>query len=293
MARRRRLIVGLAAAVTAAVVLAVVLVGGDEDPAPRAPSGVFIRSVPGRSAVVWAVGDNDDTAGGRAVADLLDRRPFDRLLYLGDVYETGTAEEFRTRYDAILGRFAKRTAPTPGNHEWGNRAVGYDPYWRAVHGKPTPAYYDFAAGGWEILSLNSEAPRDGGSAQLRWLRGELEGGGTCRLAFWHQPRYSAGRHGDEPDMAPLVDALRGRAAITVTGHDHNLQRYRDRGGITHLVSGAGGRSIYEVEEDPLLAFADDESPGAVRLDLRPGRADVTFVAANGRVLDRSSVSCRR
>lgn len=288
-----RIAVAIAVVTTVVLVVAVVLVGRDGGPAARAPSGEYVRSVPGTSAVLWAVGDADATAGGRAVARQLAGRRFDRLLYLGDVYESGTAEEFRERYDTILGRFAKRTAPTPGNHEWDNRETGYDPYWRRVHGSLPPAYYAFGAGGWRILALNSEAPHGARSAQVRWLRRQVRREGTCRIAFWHHPRYSAGKHGDQEHADALWDTVRGRAALVLSGHDHDLQRLEPVGGTTQIVSGAGGRALRRVDRDPRLAFSSDRHYGAVRLALRPGRAVVSFVAADGRVLDRSRVSCRR
>ena len=289
---RVRLVIVFAVAVLLGI--GVLLLGSDDGPAERAPRGEYIRSVEGRTAVLWAVGDTDRTAGGRAVAERIAATRFDRLLYLGDVYERGTAAEFRRNYASTLGRFAARTAPTPGNHEWDRRADGYEPYWKRVHGSAPPAYYAFSAGGWRVLALNSEARHGAGSAQVRWARGQLTGGGTCRLAFWHHPRFSTGEHGDQKHAAPLWNAVRGGVALVLGGHDHDLQRLRPVDGVTQIVSGAGGRRLYEVgPRDARAAFADDSVHGAVRLRLRPGRADVTFVAADGRVLDRSSVSCRR
>ena len=52
------------------------------------------------------------------------------VLYLGDVYDSGTAEEFDSNYRPAYGRFDKITAPTPGNHDWPQHEEGYDPYWR-------------------------------------------------------------------------------------------------------------------------------------------------------------------
>ena len=104
----------------------------------------------------------------------------------------------------------------------------------------------------------------------------------------------AGKHGDQRDVAPLWNALRGRATLVVNGHDHDLQRLRPRDGITELVAGAGGRSRYAVNfDDERLEFADDEHDGALRMELRPGGAGLSFVAVDGSVLDRSSVSCAR
>jgi len=265
------------------------------DPPPGVGGFALQRSVPGDHATIWAVGDGDASESGRAVADLVASGSFDRLLYLGDVYEHGTEEQFRDNYAPSYGRLASRTAPTPGNHDWTNHTSGYDPFWRRALGrKRIASWYAFSAGGWRILSLSSETDHSRGSPQERWLRAQLRKPGTCRLAFWHRPRYSAGRHGDQPDMAPIWNALRGRAAIVLGGHDHDMQRLRPIDGITTFVSGAGGRSHYAVSSaDERLAFADDEHDGALRLRLRPGRASYAFVSTAGRALDSGSLRCRR
>ena len=286
--------VAVAGAVAVAVAATTDRSAWRSEPAVVAPPGPVVLSSPAPRAVVWAVGDGADGGdAAKAVVARMRAGRIDRLLYLGDVYDDGTAEEFRTNYAPVYGALARRTAPTPGNHEWPNRASGYDPFWRGVQGRRMPAYYSFRLGGWQVLSLNSEAPHDAGSPQLRWLRGRLAAtAGTCRLAFWHKPRFSSGIHGDTEDVAPLCNALRGHAVLVASGHDHDLQRFRPRGGLTQLVAGAGGHGLYPLAPDPRRAFGDDRHYGAVRIALRRGSADVRFVAADGRVLDRSSVRCR-
>jgi hypothetical protein len=254
----------------------------------------FLTSTGRAPAVVWAVGDGAN--GGddaRAVASLIASSRFDRLLYLGDVYTYGTAAEYRSNYATTYGRLARVTAPTPGDNEWPRRAEGYNAYWDRVHGGPTPPYYSFRAGDWEILSLNSEVPHAPGSPQLRWLASEVRGPGTCRLAFWHRPRRSAGsEHGDQADVAPLWNALRGRAVIVLNGHEHGMQRLRLAGGITEFVSGAGGAPLYRIDRsDRRLAFGDDTHFGALRLALAPGRARFAFVGVGGQVLHSGTVRC--
>jgi len=257
---------------------------------------------PSDRALIWAVGDGaDGSSAAQSVVSRMRRKRFDHVLYLGDVYGSGilstlrgdgTAADFRKRYDPVYGDFAARTAPTPGNHEWPQRGEGYEPYWRKVFGRTPPAYYDFRVAGWQLLSLNSQAPHDAASGQLRWLRTRLRGPGTCRLAFLHRPRFNAGRHGDAADLAPLWDALPRRAAIVVAGHDHNMQRFRPIDGIVQYVSGAGGHGRYALKHDPRLAFGNDDDYGALRIELRPGRARLAFVSASGRILDTSVVRCR-
>ncbi len=266
---------------------------GSGDEAHHDTGRPFVPSLGADRATLWAVGDGSADERGGAVVDRLAAGPLDRLLYLGDVYDDGTREEFFDGYASTYGRLASRTAPTPGNHDWPNEAEGYTPYWSGVRGSPAPGWYAFRAGGWEVLSLNSQEPHDEGSAQERWLREQVRAGGTCRIAFWHRPRFSAGEdHGDQDDMEPLWDALRGRATIVLSGHEHNMQRFAPVDGLTQFVSGAGGRSLYDLEDPSRLAFGNASDDGALRLDLRPGSATFAFVAVDGRVLDRGVLRCR-
>ncbi len=293
----RRWLVAGALVVLGLLALAVLGRGRDSEPAaaPASASLTFSSAKkPAARAIVWAVGDGaDGGSASRALARRIERDRPQRLLYLGDVYDRGTEEDFRDNYDTVYGRMSSITAPTPGNHEWGNRAEGYNPYWAKRAGGPVPPWYAFRMGGWRLISLNSEAPHDGRSRQLRWLKSQLKRRpGNCTLAFWHRPFQSAGRHGDQEDMRPVWDALRGRAALALSGHDHDSQRLKPRDGITQFVAGAGGRSLYPVNgADSRLAFADHESYAALRVILRPNVARLSFVTADATVLDSSTVRC--
>ena len=232
-------------------------------------------------------------AAPRRVARLIRDGHPDLFLYLGDVYENGTADEFRHNYAPLYGALARRTRPTPGNHEWLRARSGYFPYWRRVLGRRLPSYYSFRAGGWRFLSLNSQLRGVRFRRQLRWLRRRLRGGGNCRIAFWHTPRFSAGRHGDAPGLEPLWRAVRGRVRLVLNGHDHDLQRLRRLGGTTILVAGAGGHSRYALHRDySRLLWGSDSVDGALRLRLRPRRLRFTFVSAAGLILERGRAGCR-
>jgi Calcineurin-like phosphoesterase len=301
----------VAIAVVVTAVVAVVLIVRDDDGDGRGASAGarqrsahlgqgseqgWMRSRPKPRSVIWAVGDAaDGSAASRAVASMVTSRRVDRLLYLGDVYETGTAEEFHANYRPLYGRLGVVTAPTIGNHEWPNIATGYVPYWTAVRGTPPPLRYAFATSGWQLISMNSNQPTDAG--QEEWLDREIrrtERYGNCRIAFMHHPRYSAGLHGDLDTLQGVFDELREDARILLAGHDHDMQRLQPTDGVTQYVDGAGGAELYPVNrDDPRLAFFDDSHHGALRLVLRPGRAVLSFIAADGSLLDRSTVFCRR
>ena len=167
-----------------------------------------------------------------------------RVLYLGDVYEHGTATDFRKRFETVYGPLAARMDPTPGNHDWPNHATGYDPYWRKIKGRASPTATRSAspAGG----SSASTARRRTTPPSCASLRRQVKGR-RCVLAFMHRPRFNAGmHHNEERDVEKLWQALRGRARLLLSGHDHNLQRFKRVDGTTQLVIGAGGRERYAV-----------------------------------------------
>lgn len=287
--RRAWTAAGLAALILLAAVIALATAGPDS--AERSTGDELLPPVDGR-AVVWVVGDATSGQEAQPLADTVEKGAPDRVLYLGDVYERGTAAEFDA-WSRVWGTLASRTAPTPGNHDWPRNAEGYTPYWKGVHGRSVPPYYSLRAGGWELLSLNSEMRHGRGSPQERWLAQEVaDEPGDCRIAFSHRPRFNAGPHGDTRSMEALWRHLPGNARVLLSGHDHNLQRLRQQEGVVQFVVGAGGRQNAPLDfEDPRLEFGDDHSEGALRLVLEPGRLSWSFVSAAGGVLDSGRLEC--
>jgi hypothetical protein len=114
----------------------------------------------------------------------------------------------------------------------------------------------------------------------------------------HFPRYSAGpdggTHGDHHELAAVWDAMVGRARMFLAGHNHHMERRIPVDGITQLISGAGGRELSNADEsDPGAAFVEDGLHGALRLRLRRGFAQASFIGVDGDLLDVSPISCNR
>jgi hypothetical protein len=270
--------------------------GGSKNLAQRSAGNSWLPARSKPQTIVWVIGDGaDGGSASRSVAAMVASHHVDRFLYLGDVYETGTANEFDANYGPVYSRFDGIAAPTIGNHEWPNVATGYVPYWTAARGVPPPFWYAFSASGWQLISLNSNAPASTSAEQLGWLGAKIRRTprfGNCRIAFEHHPFFSAGLHGDTPSLGQIFSELTGHATIVLSGHDHDMQRLRPVDGITQLVDGAGGRDLYPVNrDDPRLAFFDDTRHGALRLRLLRGRAVASFFAEDGSLLDRSVVPC--
>ena len=150
---------------------------------------------------VAAVGDGaSGVQNAKQVTDLIPGWSPNLVLYLGDVYEKGTATEFYNWYgtsSTFYGRFRAITNPTIGNHEYeNNQAPGYFDYWDNV-----PNYYSFNAGGWHFISLNanSQVKQNVGSPQYEWLKQDLSAStANCTIVYFHQPVYSDGPEGDTP-----------------------------------------------------------------------------------------------
>jgi acid phosphatase type 7 len=115
-------------------------------------------------------------SGADATASLLDG--IEGIVFTaGDnVYEDGTAHEFRNCYGSTWGRHRARTRPSPGNHDYRTAgAVPYYTYFGKNAGPPGRGYYSYYLGAWHIVSLNSNIPAEAGSEQERWLRADLRG----------------------------------------------------------------------------------------------------------------------
>ncbi len=247
------------------------------------------------AATVWAVGDGGDSLANddALAARIQSMGPFDKFLYLGDIYETGTPEEWANNYDPSYGRFKAISAPTPGNHEFASRATGYDPYWGSLAPQTNGGhYYSFDLAGWHIVSLNSEEDASAASPQVSWLKQDLaKYPGTCTLSFWHRPRYSASFTNDY-NYENFWTALAGKSVVNLVGHHHNYQRFVPNRGITEFVAGAGGHLFHSVTAtDVRLAAFNSTQYGALRMQLEPGRMDYQYVLTNGTVYDSGSIPC--
>ena len=286
----------LIAIVALAVLIGAVAVAGNIGGGPSP-----LSSGASTTASVYAVGDiAGDGPGASQVAGMLALRNFDGLLTLGDhAYEAGTLAEFESFYAPTFGQFDDRVYPSPGNHDYVTEgAAGYFTYFgEQARNFPDRPYYAFSLGGWRIYSLNSEIGESmPGDGMYEWLRHDLtESTERCVAAYWHRPIHTVGRKDhDEGEMQLVWDLLAARGAdIVLAGHDHNYQRWEPIDGITSFVVGTGGRSRYPIERnDDLLAYANDGTYGALRLELSNGRARYSFHDDDDDVLDSGELSCR-
>ncbi len=255
------------------------------------------------------IADCSDLSGAEATAKLLEANP-GTVMALGDLaYPNGTKEDFRC-YDRTWGRLKARTHPAVGNHEFhSSGAVYYFQYFGAAAGDPHNGYYSYELGNWHIVVLNSECKQVGGcgagSPEEKWLRADLATHpAACSLAYFHKPRFSSGlNHGDDPEMAPLWQALYDfNAEIVVNGHDHDYERFAlqdPRGkadpkrGIREFVVGTGGKNHREWGTHKANSeVRNNDTFGVLKLTLKPTGYEWKFLPEAGKTFtDQGSESC--
>ncbi|MBI2835615.1 MAG: metallophosphoesterase [Acidobacteria bacterium] len=245
------------------------------------------------SATILAAGDIANCnflAGAQATARLLDTLE-GTILTLGDhAYLTGTAREFEDCYEPTWGRHKARTRPSPGNHDYlTDRARPYFAYFGDKAGPKDRGYYSFDAGAWHIISLNSTVSANSRSAQLKWLKEDLEAHpAACTLAYWHVPVFSSGPHGISPIMTNVWKVLYDASAdVVLNGHDHDYERFAPQNpkgkadperGIRQFVVGTGGGGVYRF--GPTRANSEvrnNTAYGVLKLTLKPTSYDWEFI----------------
>ena len=206
------------------------------------------------------------------------------IVYGGDVYNSGKSTEF-DEFGAQMKDDLARFCEPPGNHDWktfkssqaaGEIPIGYEEFWSTRPSKQPinaakkgGARYEHVIdiNGWRLIFLDTGIcdvnpwPM-GDNSRREWLRQQLLGGsGRAKIVFAHHSRVSCGKHGDNAGVDDLWRTLFDNngaplAALTVAGHDHNVNTYSPRPkedpeknpvdfahGIHLHVNGAGGRAL--------------------------------------------------
>lgn len=242
----------------------------------------------------------------------------DEVFTLGDnAYPDGSASNFALCFAPSWGdsskRILKKIHPTPGNHE--HLSVGAAPYYQYFGSKAGSAkkgYYSYDVGEWHVIVINGEIVVNSSfsdaerKAQEEWLRGELKGPQKfCSMAYWHQPLFSSGWHGDAPVLRPIWQLLQdGGVDLILNGHDHDYERFLPQNafgvvdstrGMIQYVVGTGGGDLRGFRNNPRATSAARVQGyfGVLKLTLGKGEFRAAFLDVNGRVWDPSGGKCHQ
>lgn len=252
-------------------------------------------------AAVW--GDSGvDSVGQKKLARQIDKANPNLLLHTGDlIYPAGEARLFDPNFFSI---YRPTLARVPfygalGNHDIDTRNGA--PFLRNFvfprngprEVEPERCFsFDYADAHIAILDSNLEAQVLEGSVS-RWLASDMSASKLkWKLVAFHHPPITDGLHGDEARTRALMPLFsRLHIDLVLNGHDHMYERTRPIGGVTYLVTGAGGapryprrkhRSDFQAFENRVFSFT--------LLEFAPGKLSARQVDEDGRTLDAWSLS---
>lgn len=249
------------------------------------------------------------------ISKLIDDLDPQAILISGDSqYEKGTYNEFQKYFETFLGKYKKIIYPSPGNHDYyTSKASGYFDYFNGVGkadgraGLRNQGYYSFNLENWHIISLNSNCEEIGGcqkgSMQEQWLYKDLQKNKQpCTLAFWHEPLFSSGPHGNNRQLRDIwADLYNYKTDVVVNGHDHDYERFKkqdaagnaDENGIREFVVGTGGSLLYRfMNYEKNSEIKNAGSHGILELKLYRDRYEWIFHPVDGDIFkDTGSGLC--
>lgn len=245
-----------------------------------------------------------DKTFDEATAETLDGIP-GTVFTLGDHVLTGTDSDFTSCYGPTWGRHRSRTRPVPGDKEYlVSGAAPYYAYFGSAAGDPAKGYYSFDLGGWHVIVLNSSISTSASSAQVSWLKADLQANAKpCTMALWHYPLFSSGASGPRTSMQPLWDALYQYGAdLVLNGHYAIYERFAPQTptgaadparGIREFTVGTGGQN-----SNSLVSTAANSEVrakgvyGVLKLTLLPNGYTWAYVQSAGASLsDAGSTAC--
>ncbi len=245
----------------------------------------------------------DFGTGGQAEGEVAEQvhawKP-DAVLTLGDNnYPVGAAGTLDAHVGAFYARYIhpykgayppgaerNRFFPALGNHDWGLGNVRAHEDYFDLPGNER--YYSVRLGNVAVFVVDSDPHEPDGidalSAQARWLReGLANSDAAFRVVTLHHPPFSSGRHGSQAVMQWPYE--KWGADLVLAGHDHTYERI-ERGGVTYVVNGLGGRGPYRLGtpvEGSLVRFNADH--GALFLEANAKELKARFVTHAGLLVD--------
>jgi len=259
------------------------------EPLPTSTSSPSARS--GAIAVIGDFGSGDENE--RAVADLVASQNPVAVLTVGDnVYsDAGYGALVGDYYGAFVNE--ERFFPATGNHDYDQGIANFDSYFDYLNGQRD---YTVTLGRAEFFVLDGDqglASLDANHNQENWLRGEVSASAAdYKIVLVHYPPFSSGdRHGSTPDYQ--WDFAGIGIDLVISGHDHIYERI-EAGGVTYIVDGAGGKTLYACGDRVAGSIiCDDAIFGALFLSADDSHLSGRYVSAAGNVSDTFTIPLSR
>lgn len=249
-----------------------------------------------RLAVIgdFGTGDATESSLADALRRWVRRHGADALVTTGDnVYPEGDPASFDATWIDPYGWVDKTDlgiVASLGNHdieEDGGESV------MDLLDMPGP-WYRRTIGDAELFVLDANLPSD--PDQQRWIEQSLaRSDERWKIVVFHQPAFSCAYHDGTPEVVerwvPLFE--REHVDLVLNGHDHAYQRFAPVDGVTYVVTGGGGASLYQLDDcaegtPPRIVGNDDEHHFLV-VEGSKTALNVKAITPEGSIIDNFSL----
>jgi predicted phosphodiesterase len=192
----------------------------------------------------WGSGDDAEREVAAAMRSYSLTHKVDAILTTGDNFYSDDSQMLMEPYAWA----EEETLPfwvTWGNHDVSSedRIQTVD---RAFASPPRWAVHDWD--GLDVVILDSN--QIGSIDQGLFFLNAMQSSQRPMIVALHHPPYSCSHHGSTVEVVNRWIGLLDRDVVLVlSGHDHNYQRF-EQNGISFVVSGGGGRALYDLNECP-------------------------------------------
>lgn len=129
--------------------------------------------------------------------------------------------------------------------------------------------------------------------QLQWVDSLLSSSKEDRkIVVGHHPLYSAGAHGNDPDIQRIFEKRFEKYHVNayIAGHDHSLQRLKPKTGhVQYIISGGGSEHTTVNDKHPNLLFAKGTS-GFLVIGAGERMLKIYYMNEEGKILFEESIT---
>jgi predicted phosphodiesterase len=176
---------------------------------------------------------------GKKAEEFRQKIKFEFAILLGDnLYGSERPQDYQRKfelpYKPLLDNGVKFYASL-GNHD--------DPNQRfyKLFNMNEEQYYSYRKGPIQFFALDSNYLD---RKQLEWLEKELRGSNAdWKIAYFHHPLYSSGKHGSEVDLRRMLEPLFMQHGVDVVfaGHEHFYERIKPQKGVYYFTCGGAAK----------------------------------------------------
>ena len=240
----------------------------------------------------YGIANTAETAVAHAMEQWAHERPVDAFISTGDnVYPEAEPKYFEGAWTIPFGWVDEAGLPVIaalGNHDLEDRSSQPLIDFFDLPG----AWYSRSIGPVEVFVLDANHPDD--AEQFAWATEALKNSkARWKIVVVHKPPFDCARYSGEVAVreryVPLF--VEAGVALVLSGHDHNYQRFAPLNGVSYVVTGGGGDSLYGLSdmclaETPSRLAGNDTMHHFLVLEGTAKQLVGFVIGTDGTVLDR-------